>query len=74
MENAETRESTGLFDKQFVFVGFKVFTAVTMKNAIFWDVARCRSCVNRRFGGTPVHARSTWRHITEDGFLQFVFC
>jgi hypothetical protein len=26
--------------------------AVTMKNAIFWDVAPCRSSVNRRFGGT----------------------
>jgi hypothetical protein len=31
---------------------FKVFTAVTMKNAVFWDVMPCRSCVNRRFGGT----------------------
>jgi hypothetical protein len=30
----------------------EVFTAVTMKNAIFWDVVPCRSCVNRRFGGT----------------------
>jgi hypothetical protein len=23
-----------------------------MKNAVFWDVASCGSCVNRRFGGT----------------------
>jgi hypothetical protein len=23
-----------------------------MKNAVFWDVAPCRYCVNRRFGGT----------------------
>jgi hypothetical protein len=23
-----------------------------MKNALFWGVAPCRSCVNRRFGGT----------------------
>jgi hypothetical protein len=23
-----------------------------MKNAVFWDAAPCRSCVNRRFGGT----------------------
>jgi hypothetical protein len=23
-----------------------------MKSAVFWDVAPCRSCVNRRFGGT----------------------
>jgi hypothetical protein len=33
-------------------VRFEVFTAVSMKNAVFWDVAPCRSCVNRRFGGT----------------------
>jgi hypothetical protein len=23
-----------------------------MKNAVFWDVAQCGSCKNRRFGGT----------------------
>jgi hypothetical protein len=34
------------------FVRFEVFTAVTMKKAVFWDVAPCRYCVNRRFGGT----------------------
>jgi hypothetical protein len=32
-------------------VRFEVFTPVTMKNAVYWDVAPCRSCVNRRFGG-----------------------
>jgi hypothetical protein len=26
--------------------------ASSVKNAVFWDVAPCRSCVNRRFGGT----------------------
>jgi hypothetical protein len=30
-------------------VRFKGFTAVTMKNAVFWDVTPCE---NRRFGGT----------------------
>jgi hypothetical protein len=30
----------------------RFFTAVTMKNAVFWDVEPSRSCVNRRFGGT----------------------
>jgi hypothetical protein len=28
------------------------FTAVTIKNVALWDVALCRSFVNRRFGGT----------------------
>jgi hypothetical protein len=26
-----------------MYVRFEVFTAVTMKNAVFWDVAPCRS-------------------------------
>jgi hypothetical protein len=39
-----------------------------VKNAIFWDVALCSSCVNRRFGG------STQRHIPEDGTLQYTSC
>jgi hypothetical protein len=34
-----------------VYIRFEVFTAVTMKKAVFWDVAPCRSGVNRRFGG-----------------------
>jgi hypothetical protein len=33
-------------------VRFEVFTVVTIKNAVFWDVAPCRYCVNRRFGET----------------------
>jgi hypothetical protein len=35
-----------------VYVIFEVFTALTVKNAVFWDVAPCRYCVIRRFGGT----------------------
>jgi hypothetical protein len=35
-----------------IYVRFEVFTAITMKNAVFWNVAPCRYCVNRRFGGT----------------------
>jgi hypothetical protein len=34
------------------FVRFEVFTAVTMKNGVFWVVTPCGSCKNRRFGGT----------------------
>jgi hypothetical protein len=36
-------------------VRFEVFTAVTMKNALFCGVVPCRSCVNRRFGGMYRH-------------------
>jgi hypothetical protein len=35
-----------------ISVRFEVFTAVTMKNGVFWDVTPCGSCKNRRFGGT----------------------
>jgi hypothetical protein len=31
-------------------VRFEVSTAVTMKNAVFWDVTPCGSCKNLRFG------------------------
>jgi hypothetical protein len=34
------------------YVKFEVFTAVTVKNAVFWDMALCRYCVKKRFGGT----------------------
>jgi hypothetical protein len=32
-------------------VRFEVFTALTMKNGIFWYVTSCGSCKNQRFGG-----------------------
>jgi hypothetical protein len=31
---------------------FEVFTAVTIKNGVFWDITPCGSCKNRRFGRT----------------------
>jgi hypothetical protein len=33
------------------YVSFELFTAVTMKNAIFLDVTPCDCCKNRRFRG-----------------------
>jgi hypothetical protein len=30
---------------------FEVFTALSMKNTAFWDVAKRKYCVIRRFGG-----------------------
>jgi hypothetical protein len=35
-----------------ILVRFEVFVAMTMKNAVFWDVTSCGSCKNRHFGGT----------------------
>jgi hypothetical protein len=40
-----------LFINNQIYIRFEIFTAVTMKNAVFWDMSQCRSCVNRRFGG-----------------------
>jgi hypothetical protein len=34
------------------YVRFEVFTVVTMKNDVFWDVTPCGSCKSRRFRGT----------------------
>jgi hypothetical protein len=31
---------------------FEIFTAVTIKDGVFWDVTPCGSFKNRRFGGT----------------------
>jgi hypothetical protein len=45
---------------------FEVSTAVTMKNAVFWDVASYRSCLNRRFGGTyRLHPQSNCTHLLQ---------
>jgi hypothetical protein len=38
------------------YVRFEVFTAVTMKNGVFWVVTPCGSCTNRRIG-------RTWRQV-----------
>jgi hypothetical protein len=34
------------------YVRFEVYTAVTIRNAIFWDVTLCGCCKNRHFGGS----------------------
>jgi hypothetical protein len=50
--------------------------AVAMKNAVFWDVTSCWSCVNRHFGGTcRLHLqKNPWvrNHILEDDILHNV--
>jgi hypothetical protein len=42
----------GLLQDNLYFVRFEVFTAVTMKNGVFWVVTPWDSCKNRCFGGT----------------------
>jgi hypothetical protein len=53
------------------YVRSEVFTAVTMKNALFLDVTPCGSCKNRRFGGTfhLVHQGDKKYHLV---FLRIV--
>jgi hypothetical protein len=41
-----------VFKQKLHNVRFEVFTAVNMKNIVFWDVAPSGSGLNRRFGGT----------------------
>jgi hypothetical protein len=41
-----------------------------MNNAVFWDVAPRKYCVNRRFGGRSVYTISIRCHIPEDGILH----
>jgi hypothetical protein len=64
MEEPDTKEvkvrkekeiQSSLINKFTKNVRFEVFTAVTMKNAILWDVVPCRS---------------TRCHIPEDSILQ----
>jgi hypothetical protein len=54
-----------------LFIFSKILTTTTdlqnfLKNAVFWDVATCRSCVNWRFGGTYC-LRLQGRKICERG-------
>jgi hypothetical protein len=53
----------------FALLRFQVFTAVTMKNAVFWDVTLCRSCVSRHFGGTCSLQPPTQRWFLARGFF-----
>jgi hypothetical protein len=56
------------------YLRFEVFTPVTIKNAVLWDVAPWRSCVNRRFGGPyRLHLQGRkirWRGTSVSRWLQ----
>jgi hypothetical protein len=51
-QDTQTELTTQRYTNNRGHVRFEVFTAVTMKNGIFWVVTPCGSCKNRRFGGT----------------------
>jgi hypothetical protein len=49
------------------YQGFEVFTAVSMKNAVFWDVAPCGFIIDRRFGGTcPLHLQGKRNNANDE--------
>jgi hypothetical protein len=52
IQQEPTALSSQNFGNNLIDVGFEVFTAVTMKNAILWDVEPCGFNINSRFGGT----------------------
>jgi hypothetical protein len=51
-------------------VRLEVFKAVTMKNAVFWDVALCDSCKNRHSSEKSVPTKAAWRHISQGGIFK----
>jgi hypothetical protein len=68
-------------EKEINNVRFEVITAVTMKNAFYWDVQTAHTGTllldfstlkmeTIHSSETSVHTRSTRRHITEDGILR----
>jgi hypothetical protein len=53
MQNVKNKKNKMyILTKTFDYVRFEDFTAVTMKNGVFWDATPCGYCKNRRFGGT----------------------
>jgi hypothetical protein len=52
------RKLLGLIRTIILYIRFEVFTAVTMKNVVFWDLTPCRFCVNRSLQ-PPAYAGSS---------------
>jgi hypothetical protein len=62
-----------LKQQQLTVAGFDVFTAVTLNNAAFWDVALYGSCENRCFGGaSSLHLANKFQQ-TFNTFLARIF-
>jgi hypothetical protein len=56
LKMCRTRCLSLLFSTWKEYVRFEVFRPVTMKNVVFWDMAPCRSYVNRCFGGSSLYS------------------
>jgi hypothetical protein len=56
-------------DNLWTYVRFEVFKAVTMRNAVFCDVAPCGSCKNRRSSETSVLTRATPSNVPGNDIL-----
>jgi hypothetical protein len=53
-------------------VRFEIFTVVTMKNAVFWDVMPCVSCKNQCSSETVGLTRATQPNIPADNNLLYL--
>jgi hypothetical protein len=53
---AEIGSGATIYISSSINVRSEVFTALTMKNAVFWDVASCIFCVNRLSLQPPTQA------------------
>jgi hypothetical protein len=50
-------------------VRFEVFTAVTVKKTVLWNVTPCSSCKDRRFEGKHVGSSDSQLLVTATLFL-----
>jgi hypothetical protein len=53
----------------FLDIRFEVFTAVTVKNGVFWDVMLCGSCKNRCYVGSEPHGVT----LQKTPFFNFLY-
>jgi hypothetical protein len=59
----------------YTLVIFEVSTAVTMKHTVFWHMALCGSCMNRRFGGTyRLHLQGRKIHERRTSVSRWLQC
>jgi hypothetical protein len=55
------------FTTSCLYVGFEAFTAVTMNNDVFWDLAPCGFIINLRFGRTcRLHLQGRINNASEE--------